>query len=207
MTGSQQHQASTARCTLCPAGCGLELVSTGPDAWRIEYPLTETTGLCPRGASLGELLYHPSRILSPTKRRNDCSHEISLDTAMQEIIDLAAGKDLTILLDGNLPCEELSAASAWCKASIRMKLCLVIEPSDEQLLLGTEASGAKYLSSDKLAKCDGFVIVGDAFAANPICSRGIFERCQSEPGTPVLTIDPAAGTASKFASHKVQADL
>ena len=201
MPGTQQNQAASPRCILCPAGCRLQLVSSGPDAWRVEYPLTEATGLCPRGAVLGELLTHNRRIVAAARRSDGALHELSLQSALQEILSSAGEGPLTILLDGNLPCEQLSAAVSCCEKLSRAKLCLVVEPADEQLLLGTEATGCEYLSGEQLGGCDGFVIVGDAFAANPICSRGIFDRRNSEPRTPVVVIDPGAGTASKFATH------
>ena len=130
---------------------------------------------------------------------------VALDEAMRGILEAASGGPVTIILDGNIPCEQIAAAIAWCGAWAQARLCLAVEPADEQLLLGVEASGAKYLSSGDLEKCDGFVIVGDALAANPICARGVFDRRRANARTPVVVIDPAGGTASKFATHPVAA--
>ncbi len=204
MTGSEKNEAGAPRCTLCPAACQLELVRSAPDAWRIEYPLTESAGLCPRGSTLGELLHHPHRIVTAAHRSESGVEKLSVQSAMQQILPRVSENGVIFLVDGNLPCEELVAAAAWTSALPNAKLCLVIEPADEQLLLGIESSGAEYLSCEQLGECDGFVIVGDAFAANPICSRGILEKRQSDPKTPLVVIDPAAGTACKFATHKVQ---
>jgi hypothetical protein len=71
------------------------------------------------------------------------------------------------------------------------------------MLTGTEASGANYLSEDELASCDGFVIIGDAFSSNPVCSRAVLDRRRAEPRTPVVAIDPGYGVSTKFATHVV----
>ena len=195
------------RCTLCPAGCALHLAAAGPDAWKIEYPREPSSGACPRGSCLGELIGHRRRILTPAHRSNGQWAATSLSQALRDIIHAADDGDIAILLDGNIPCEQLLAAATWCRAWPRAKLCFVIEQADEQLLMGTEAGEAEYLANDQLAACDGFIIIGDAFAANPACSRGVFDRRKAESGTPIVVIDPAAGTCTKFATHRAGAGV
>ncbi|MBL7132824.1 MAG: hypothetical protein ISS78_01880 [Phycisphaerae bacterium] len=199
---AEQKKLEPSRCTLCPAGCELELIQAAPDAWRCEYPKAAGKGLCARGAALGELLGHRSRILTAMRRVDGKPQKVAVDDALKAIA-AAAGDGVTILLDGNVPCEDLAAGIAWCGAWPQAKLCVVVEPADEQLLLGVEACGAEYLSSDDLEGCDGFVIIGDAFASNPACARGVFDRRKAEPKTPLVVIDAAGGTAGKFATHKV----
>ena len=154
---------------------------------------------------MGELLFHQRRILSAAERTDGRLVEMDLSSAFGRILDAADGKAITILLDGNVPCEQMAAAAAWCKAWPQAKLCLAIAPADEQLLLGAEAGGAEYLPAQALSECDGFVVIGDAFASNPTCARGVFDRRKAEVRTPLVVIDPAAGTAAKFATHLVAA--
>jgi hypothetical protein len=71
------------------------------------------------------------------------------------------------------------------------------------LLLGAEESGADYLTDDQLVECDGFLIIGDAFAADPICARSVFDRRKSQSRTPIVALDAAAGTPAKFATHRI----
>jgi hypothetical protein len=123
--------------------------------------------------------------------------------AAQYVARRAGGKAVTVFLDGNIPCEEIASAASWCAEWAGAKVCVVIEPAEEQLLLGAEASGAKYLPSAELRECDGFLIIGDALAANPACARGLLDRRRQDSRTPVVVIDPAAGTASKFATQVV----
>jgi len=207
VVGSQQMLKAGARCTLCPAGCGVLRVRVGPDSWRIDPPLEGAAGLCPRGAALGELLTHRDRILWPVCVEAAGRRQIDLSAAAAAIVQAAGERDLLVFLDGNVPCEQIAQAAAWCQAWPKARLCVVIEPADEQLLLGAEASGADYLADDALGDCDGFVLIGDVFAANPCCARGIFQRRAEDSRTPIVAIDPAAGTAAKFATHAVQAGV
>lgn len=188
------------RCTFCPSGCELQLASAGPDLWRVECPVTVASGLCPRGSSLGELLTHRRRILTPARG----AQPLSLSEAVGGILALAGGGEVTLLLDGNIPCEQMLAAARWCGAWPRARLCFVMEPDDEQMLLGTEASGAAYWGNADLAECDGLLLVGDVFAANPVCSRPVFDRRKADSKIPLVTIDPGAGTCVKFATHWVR---
>jgi len=198
-----EDKQGRSRCTLCPATCEVQVAPKGPDTWRSEYPLENAGGVCPRGSSLAELLSCRSRILEPARRVSGRWVPCDFQSACREVIRSAAGKGVTILLDGNVAVEQLTAAAAWCMAWDAASLCLVGEPSEEQLLLGLEGSGAKYLDNDGLSTCDGFVVVGDAFSANPTCASAVFDRRASEPATPLVAIDPAAGKVSKFATHRI----
>jgi len=189
----------------CPACCELSLTAAGPDKWRIEYPPDDSSGLCPRGSTLGELLNHPRRILTVGGSDGGRRQAPDLPAALGSVLEQAGGQDITILLDGGFPCEQLAAAAAWCRSWRQAKLCFVIEPADEQLIKGIEASGAAYLRGEQLGECDGFVIIGDAFSANPICSRSVLDRRHQEHKTPIVVIDPAGGKAAKFASHRLEA--
>ena len=201
--GLQQMPEASSRCVLCPAGCELRLVPTGPDLWRSEFPQTDSAGLCPRGGAIGELVCHRRRILQPLVRGDGPARAVDPSEALEAVLDEAGDREIILCMDGNVPFEQMTAAAGCCDAWPQARLCLVIEPSDEQLLLGTEASGADYLADDQLAECDGFVVVGNAFAANPMCSRGVFERRLKARRTPIVVIDPGGGTAVKFATHRL----
>ncbi|MCK4626613.1 MAG: hypothetical protein KAV00_14945, partial [Phycisphaerae bacterium] len=130
------NQDNLTCCTLCPAMCPMELIWKGPDRPAVEYPTEAGAGLCPRGSALGELLASPYRIRRP----------VDIEAAVKLMTDGA-----TVLIDGNLPLEEIAAAAEIISAWDGVNLCCVVSPEDEQLLLGVEATGAVYLADDDLA--------------------------------------------------------
>ncbi|NQU74986.1 MAG: hypothetical protein HQ546_01570, partial [Planctomycetes bacterium] len=105
--------------------------------------------------------------------------------------------------DGSLPVEQIVSAAQWCLTWQGTKLCVVVDPAEEQLLLGTESSGAGYLGNSELSDCDGFLVIGDVFSSNPVCARGVLERKAREPRTPLVVIDAGQGKTAKFATHTV----
>ena len=201
MTKSKQD--NPARCTLCPGLCELGLGWRGPDLPRVEYPTAAGAGLCPRGAALGELLASPQRIRWPRRLEAGKPVEMKLDHA----IAAAAGRmarGATVLVDGaTLPIEEMAAAAEVAAAWGGVRLCCVVAPEDEQVLLGVEASGATYLTDEELAHCDGFVIVGDAFAANPRCARGVLDAVRAGKRVPVVVMDSGGGVSGGFATLRI----
>ncbi len=192
-------------CTLCPGACAMQLARHGDFMLRGEVPFTNRGGLCPRGGALGEMLDPPSaarRILVPQVRDDGRSLLLSLPDAVERVIQATAGGGITVFLDGNLPAEQLQAAAAWTAAWRNADLCLMIEPAERDLLIGLESSGAPYLEPSAWAGCDGFLLIGGVFEANPTCSRRIFERRKSDRKVPMVVIDPGGGAACKFASHR-----
>ena len=106
---ARQPTQAMQRCVLCPAGCGLQLAPSGPDAHRSEYPLGESGGCCPRGSSLVELITHSRRILSAARRQDGRPRPLDLDAAVGAVAAAAGEGPAVFLLDGNLPSEEIAA--------------------------------------------------------------------------------------------------
>ncbi len=205
MSSSAATAEAAGLCTLCPGACAMQLARHGDFMLRGEVPLTNRGGLCPRGSALGEVLDPPSaarRILVPQARDDGRSVLLSFPDAVERVIQATAGGEITVFLDGNLPAEQLQAAAAWTAAWRNADLCLMIEPAERDLLIGLESSGAPYLEPSAWAGCDGFLLIGGVFEANPTCSRRIFERRKSDRKVPLVVIDPGGGAACKFASHR-----
>ncbi len=88
--GEISHAVST--CTLCPAGCGIQVRKVGPRAVKIEgaagHPINDG-GLCILGLSGLQLLYGPTRIKGPMKRAGGRGKgrwvRISWDEAIEEV--------------------------------------------------------------------------------------------------------------------------
>jgi len=139
----------------------------------------------------------------PRRHDGDRPQAVQPDEAVASILAAAGSDQILIVLDANLPCQDLAKAAAWAGSWPQAELCLAIEPADRQLLEGIEAGDAEYMSTADLGKCDGFLIVGDAFGSNPCCSRGVLERHRNDPNTPIVVIDSSGGAAAKFATHRV----
>jgi hypothetical protein len=204
VSSAQQTAQATGRCPLCPAACEVSLAPSGPDAFRSEAPLTGGRGLCPRGSALGELTASRKRIVQASGGDGGRRQPLPLDEAYRRILAAAGEDTIVFCVSPALPVEELTAVAGWCDAWPQAKLCVSIEPAEDELLLGLEAGGAEYLSDDALAECDGFLVIGNAFAANPVCSRAVFDRRRDEPRTPLVVVDPGCGTAVKFATHALK---
>ena len=58
-------------CSLCSGGCGLKVRTVGGRVIKVDgnpiYPVNRD-GICPRGQTLTQLIYHPDRILAPAHR-------------------------------------------------------------------------------------------------------------------------------------------
>ena len=201
MTGTSENRL--ARCTLCPALCGLGLDWDGPDRPRVAYPAQAGTGLCPRGSALGDLLAAPSRIRWPRQRRDGGAIDVKLNGAIAAAAERMAG-GATVLIDAaSLPIEQIVAAADIVAVWEGVRLCAVLAPEDEQVLMGVEASGATYLADEDLAGCDGFLIIGNAFAGNPRCARGVLDARKGNPRVPTVVIDSGGGVPESFASLRV----
>ena len=199
----RQEQNNSA-CLLCPALCELGLAWNGPDLPRAEVPLTAGGGVCPRGTALGGLLTAPGRIRWPRRRQGDRLVDLKLPQAVAEAAQRIMAGGAVVLIDAaTLPLEEIAAAAEVAAAWKQVALCCAIAPEDEQLLTGVEASGATYLTDDELAKCDGFVIVGDALASNPRCARPVFDALKKQRGAPLVAIDSGGGVSGGYATVAV----
>lgn len=189
-------------CPLCPGLCGLEAAWQAPDLPRAEFPQQAGTGLCPRGSALGELLASPARIRWPQKRDGSAWRELPLNETLAKAAKTMAG-GAVVLFDGNVSLEELAQLARIGSAWPKIALCPVVLPEDEQALLGVEASGANYLADRELAGCDGFLIVGDAFAANPRLARHVFDAIRTGKRVPVVCIDSGGGVTGNFAVQMI----
>lgn len=199
---------NTPYCTLCPGFCRLGLGYSAPDKPAVDYPLQNEGGLCPRGSALGELLASPARIRWPRKRNSGAGNgsPALVDLSLSEGIAAAAAKmadGAVVLFDGNVSIEEMAVLAQVGKAWPALGLCPVVLPEDEQTLLGLEAAGATYLSDRDLAECDGFIIVGDAFAANPRIARYVMDAVKAAKRAAMVTIDSGAGVTGTFGTMQI----
>jgi anaerobic selenocysteine-containing dehydrogenase len=77
-------------CTLCYHSCGMEVLVEGDRVTKVrglkDHPLNKGR-LCPKGARVIELVYHPDRLRYPLKKVNGEWKRISWEIALTEIAD------------------------------------------------------------------------------------------------------------------------
>ena len=191
------------RCSLCPAMCVLGTAWKSPDLVRVEYPLAPGSGLCPRGTALGELLDCPARLRWARRREGERLLDMDLPRAISAAAARMAGGAIVLIDGASLSVEEIASAAQVAAAWKGVRVCAAIWPEDEQLLLGMEASGADYLADEDLAGCDGFVLIGDVFAANPRCARPILDARRANPRGPVVAIDSGGAIVLSYAGMAI----
>lgn len=193
------------RCSLCSLGCFLRLSQSPlgyvtPD-YRQDAPELRR-GACNRGSMTAELLTHVLRLDSARLSDDKKPHDVPLDKAISVLADAVKSSDATLIIDGNLPGEDIAAALALAAGSGGKIIAGVHLPSEDQTALdGLAASKAKLLTPEELAECDAILIVGNAFATHPVISRPVHGLRKRNPRTPVVVIDSMPGRTAIFATH------
>ncbi len=195
------------RCNFCSLGCYVSLAESAQEEVRPEYdhdvpPMRK--GVCGRGNMTAELLRHPRRCISARIAEHGLIHEAKLDEAVKTAAGAVWSDGGTLLIDGNLPCEDIATAIKLAASSAgKISARVFLPPEDESALEGFAASGAKLFTPENLVECDAFLIVGDAFGTHPVISRPIHDARRKNPRMPLVVVDSARGHTSIFASALV----
>jgi len=123
MCSDLRHPDGRTRCTLCPAGCELRIRELGPSCLVSEPPMVAGKGLCPRGMAIGELLDSPVRLLWAQRRTDGSPSQVNPAEAARAIVAAVGDGELIFFIDGTLPCEQVLATDAWCRAWPVSMLC------------------------------------------------------------------------------------
>jgi len=194
-------------CSLCcPAGVAVdEYGLTTP-----EYPghtPGSHHGLCHRGHLISELVGHPGRLHEAMVREGEQTKTVPSAEAMHRVADLlpADRDDLAVVIDGNLPCEELVAAVRSAREGLGIRRVVIfIPPADEAMLCGLSTSAATRLGEPALADCDVILAIGDPFATHPVIGAAILDAVAKARGHRLLNIDSLRGRTARFAGDFCQ---
>ena len=194
-------------CSLCcPAGVAIDdygLVTP-------EYPghtAGSHHGLCTRGHFIGELLGHPSRLHEAAAREGDALAPIAIDEACRRVAGLLPQirDGLAVVIDGNLPCEELAEAARLAREGLEVdRVVLFIPPADEAVLRGMATSSAPRLSEDAIRDCDVILAVGDPFATHPLIASPVLDAVSKARAHRLVCIDSVRGRTARFAAEFCQ---
>ena len=197
------------RCSLCSLACHLGLTQSPLGYLEPDYPedVPELRrGVCSRGNMTAELLTHVLRLDAAKLAGGEKPRDVPLDEAIAKLADAAKSGNTTLLIDGNLTCEDIAAGLALAAASGGKITAGVYLPAEDQAALdGLAASGAKLLTPEELTECDAILIVGDALATHPVISRPVHSLRKANRRLPLVVIDSLPGKTSIFATHPLLA--
>jgi len=173
----------TTRCPLCSLACRVAF-DFGPDDKRDEIltgyvstdPVTQGR-LCFRGHYLAEMATHPLRITGAGVRNGDALHPEPVEKAISYLaIRLReAGTRAAVLVDGNLPTEDVAAAGIFAREIVgSASFCVHLPDGDLALLHGLKGDATMLPFADVGGR-DMLLVVGDAFATHPVISRPVLE--------------------------------
>ena len=193
-------------CSLCcPAGVAFGDYGLATPA----YPgyAAQQQGLCFRGHYISELISHPSRLDLATVREPDRVRTLAPAEALRRVAALlpTLRDEVAVVIDGNLPCEELDACVHATRGDLGLNRVTVFIPlADEALLRGLAAAPARRIGRDALADCDVILAVGDPFATHPLVAGPVLEAVAKARGHCLLNIDSLRGRTARFATDFCQ---
>ncbi|MFH1570502.1 MAG: hypothetical protein ABIL09_21105, partial [Gemmatimonadota bacterium] len=201
-------QRSETRCLLCSLCCPVTVEYDRAGGLAVSAPGGSSTGLCGRGSCLAELAQHPQR-LQEARRHNGKPERLSLQAAATAFNDMLAAvgeAPVAVVVDGNLPCEDIAAVHQWSRTWWGKAVVAVhLPPTDLDFIEGLSASRARVLHPSELAGCDGAVVVGDALRTHPALGRAFLSWKYGHPNALLLTIDTHATVTSHFGGVQLRA--
>lgn len=205
MNSSQQlsqAQSSTSQCPYCGVGCGLEVVSSSADAWKVRGNRAHPSSLgmvCVKGATILESL-DQDRLLYPMVRDSldQSFHRISWDEALDLIvakIQAISPSAFAMYGSGQFQTEDYYVAQKLVKGCLGVnhfdansRLCMSSAVSGYVKSLGSDGPPCCY---EDLDLCDVAFLIGTNTAE---CHPILFNRLNKrhKPGSPLkmIVVDP-----------------
>ena len=133
------------RCNLCSLGCVVTLQESARGAVAPEYAHDAPElrrGANNRGNITAELLRHVKRVVAAKVRGEGVCNDARLNDAILLVADAVNASGASLVVDGNLPCEDIGSALALAAASGgKISASVYLPPEDEAALDGLAASG------------------------------------------------------------------
>jgi anaerobic selenocysteine-containing dehydrogenase len=86
-----------------------------------------------------------------------------------------AGKNAAVVVDGNLPTEDVVAALLLARQVVGTDRASIYLPESDAAMVKGIQPGTPILSLQDVAGCDVFLAVGDVFATHPVVSRHVLD--------------------------------
>ncbi len=193
-------------CPYCGVGCGV-LVRAGAKgelqiAGDVAHPANRGR-LCVKGATLGDTLGRPGRLLRPRYRGSELSWDSALDRvarAIRTVVSESGPEAIACYLSGQLLTEDYYVANKLMKGFLgsanvdtNSRLCMASAVAAHKRAFGADLLPCSYTD---LEAADLVVMVGSNAAwAHPVVYQRIAESARNNPRKRIVVIDPRA-TAS-----------
>jgi len=200
------HETTCLHCSLCcPAGVAIDEYGLVTPEYPGHTPDAHH-GLCARGHFLADLAAHPGRIREVMERGGGGLRAVPRDQARGRSVLLRGSREgLAVVIDGNLPCEELARAVHVAHVGLNVsRVAIFVPPADEAVLRGLSTSAAPRVQKEALADCDILLAVGDPFATHPLVASPIIDAMGKARGNRLLCIDSVRGKTAAFAAEFCQ---
>jgi len=174
------------RCLFCSLMCPVAFAqdpSGGTEEMIAHYVADDpVTGgrLCFRGHALPEMATHPLRLTNAelrvpgqTQRKTPVSVHEALEAAASRLME--AGGRAAVLVDGNLPTEDIACAIQFAGEVVKTKRVGVYLPDSDAAMCRGMNPDTPLISPAEIAGSDVILIMGDAFATHPVVSSAILE--------------------------------
>ncbi len=158
---------------------------------------------CGRGSSLLALVDSTERTRDAIAREAGQETQLTgndVDRAFQAMVEEAARSGrIAVMVDGNLPCEDLAAVHRWALARGDAVAAVYLPPSDFDLLDGMSAVSLPQPAPETLPQFDAVLVVGDALTTHPALARPLLDAKYGRPARPLIMIDTHASRTMRFA--------
>ncbi len=206
-------------CNLCEAICGLQITVAGGQVTDIRGDAADPLSrghICPKGASIADLLADPDRLKKPLRREGETWHELEWDEALDYVaarlkeVRERHGADAVASYQGNPSVHNsgtLLTASSFLKAlgSRNRFTATSIDQLPHHFAAAEMLGHPLLLPIPDIDRCDFFLMLG----ANPLTSNGSImtapgmrERLRAvrERGGRVVLLDPRRTESAQAAT-------
>ena len=199
------------RCLFCSLCCPVAVELPAGDAPLTEFadgaPLTQGR-LCYRGHFVSELLAHPQRLTSAAVRNGQALHPCAQQDALAQVaqrLRSARPGDIMVLIDGNLPCEDIVAGLSFARDALPgCRSAVYLPANDEATLAGLADVRPPMADPAELEGSDFVLVTGDPFASHPTIARSVLDAKGAARGHKLIVVDGIRGRTARFAQPFIQ---
>lgn len=199
----------TTRCLYCSLACPVSVKQRARGIVEPEYVNSTDApgpgGLCYRGHYVAALMAHPKRVVESRSKTvfgtSGGAYELILSEAAGALQNAAKDNKLGVLLSGNLPIQEISAAVRFFQEALpALHLSIYIPPSDEAMFEGLAHSRAALTDRSAIGGAQSILAIGDVLGTHPMLARDLLGFKESSRRAQLISLDALKGRTMRFAN-------